>query len=47
MPTHCVLRVVDPVSCLVQRVLLQRLQISHPMVSLVVVAAVVASPVEV
>jgi hypothetical protein len=44
MPTHCVLRVVDPVSCLVQRVLLQRLQISHPMVSLVV-AAVVASPV--
>ena len=46
MPTHCVLRVVDPVSCLVQRVLMRRLQISHPMASLVV-AAVVASPVAV
>ena len=39
MPTHCVLRVVDPVSCLVQRVLMRRLQISHPMASLVVAAA--------
>ncbi len=38
MSTHCVLRVVDPVNRLV-RALLQRLQISHPMASLVVALA--------
>ena len=38
MSTHCVLRVVDPVRRLA-RELLQRLQISHPMVSLVVASA--------
>ena len=34
---------VDPVSCLAQRVLLQRLQISHPMVSLVVAVALLVA----